>query len=123
MVRNKVGVGKPDRVLSPINGLDIHISNRKRQAQHVIALQPDQRIKLARNLSFNTVAPFTKTVPEIYERKCEVSASRALNAKVGIAPGSCIEAANVIYANEADRTIHDERFAMIKRIASWIKNL
>ena len=48
---------------------------------------------------------------------------RPSNAQVGIPPGGRVETSDIISANKAGVSIHDQEFAVIKRVASWVKQV
>ena len=62
-------------------------------------------------------------VPEVDEGLSQLGSRWPSNAQVGIPPGGRVETSDVKSANKAGVSIHDEEFAVIKRVASRVKQV
>ena len=122
-VRDKVGVGETDRMLGPVDGLNVHIANGKGELEGVGATDGDERVEAAWIMPCDADVIRVVAIPEIDEGLGEVGGGWPLDAYMGIAPGGGVEAAQIIATDEADSAIDDEELAVIEGVAAYIEQL
>src|SRR5689334_12116856 len=101
-------------MLSTVDSVDIHIADRKGQAQSIITAQIDQGIKAAFVVSGNFIAFVTETIPEGNKRAGKLAGIRSTNTQMGIAPLSGIQATDIVSTNKTNLAICHQQLPMIQ---------
>jgi hypothetical protein len=121
MVGNKGRIGEENGLFSAINGLDIHIADRKGQSQGVIGLYSDERVEYSSVAVCNLLSWRRESVPVLDEGVGKIGSGWTSKTKMCIERSMLKGGSWMKSSAESVDAVYHQEFATIRGVTTGIQ--